>query len=197
MKTILECIQNIGEQTMGADSFPSHEVRNYAAEDNSRILLCYGPDREVLSVDEASLSEQPPDTPVYGFCIGGVYTKQRVATELYAPLDELHENTPLTDNHYPIAYYRDTAVHPKHQSQGIGNVLTQNLSSHLLKDATSFITPIWHRDDGNMQDILEKYPIDHLYTFSDYNLHEDGSNCPVCSSEAECTCTFSVHGLLN
>jgi GNAT superfamily N-acetyltransferase len=120
----------------------------------------------------------------------------RVADELYADIDELHANSPLCEERYPVAYYRDLAVAPEFQGDRVATRLVHTLASKLLSESTNIIAPIWHRPDSPTDEMLDKYPAEHFHTFSEYDLHRSGAACPVCPDDGDCTCEFSVYGLL-
>lgn len=194
--SLLDTLTQITVPLMGERGYAEGDWRRFASDESSWLTIAYGPEPTLTDITEADLEKTIPQT-VHGFGIAGVWDRDRIADELYAPLEHLEAESALSAEDYPLGYVRDVVVRESSQGQGIGWQLCEHLGPEISRYTNGIVVPIWEREDSPSDAIVQAFGGEPMCRFEEYDLYQDGADCPVCPDDGDCTCEFVMYGDLN
>lgn len=130
------------------------------------------------------------DWQVHGFALTGQYGLEAFDREVAVGVDRVLAETPLTEEDFPLSFFKVIAVDPAHRGKGIGSELGARAVSTLFEDPPVAVMA-WLRDDPSNRKLVEQYAHSKVATFPEY--FPAAWDCPECGFDADCTCTVEMY----
>lgn len=171
--------------------------KEYVNDDLFNVYVYTLSDGKVHTLSDSSTL--PRDPEIAGVAITGKCDRERlehIFEDLKFSVEDVINETPLEDSHFPISLGKSLFVDEEHQGEGIGTqLLIQALS--MLKSNPPAMGTMWAPGEKNknkeMEKIMEKAGGESIVSFD--RMWCDGWRCVECGVDNECVCGSVVYFL--